>query len=129
MVLLLLGTIRVLSLLACRNRFLDRSLDLGSASFHFLAGSSLRHHRVQFESLLVQPLALFLQEVCISNKHSSNLAQILRFLVGCRRRVCILNSRARFQMVDSSLDQALHILCLQFVEHGVCGPIVVHNLE
>ena len=52
-------------------------LDLGRSSLNFEPIGTLGHHRVEFQTLLVKPLALFLQEVGISDEHSSDLAQIL----------------------------------------------------
>ena len=66
----LAGTVFVLGALPLP---FDGGLHLRRALFNLLLTRLLRYHRVQLQSLLVQPLPLFLQEIRVANKHSSDL--------------------------------------------------------
>ena len=92
----------------------------------------LRHTSVKFKPFLIKPLSLFLEEISISDKHSPDLAQILRFLLSSSfesRAMAMLDARARLQVLNSLLYQALHVFCLQLVEHWISSPIVINDLE
>ena len=108
---------------------LHGSLDLRRAAFAIrraLFGPS--QQGVQLESLLIEPLALFLEEVCVAYKHSSNLSQVLVFLIS-RLRAVSLDPRTGLEVFYGALDEALHIFLLQPIEHGVGGPVIIDDLQ
>ena len=83
---------------------------------------------IKLEPLLIKPLSLLLQEIRVSDEHSSDLTQVLAILSFLFWAVC-LQARAGFQVLNSCLNQLWEVFAAHIVRHRVRRPVIINNLK